>query len=426
MREAAGAAGSESPRAQTEGAQTEGAQDRIEERIRQREIDSYGVLGQQPARDLQALVELAAQVCEVRGAAICLITEAETHHVAAVGLEPATCPREDSLCGRVFHESQPVLIPDMLEDPRFVDHPLVNGQVSTVRFYANVRLVTSAGVPIGTLCVADFEPRTMSYEQHGALQTLADRVVDVLELRLRARQLEQALRDLAEARDELHRSNEQLAIFAGQVSNDLLTPLIGVLGYTEMLAERPLVAKDERASWLAERALSSGERMHDMLEELVAYAQVGEGHGYVDVDLTRLADEVRTDLSTALASARAELMFDTLPTVRGDQAQLRAVLSNLIGNATKFARPGVFPEISVAARRVGVRWRVEVSDNGVGIPVHRRSEVFGLLARSGVTPAEGSGIGLTTCKRIIEAHGGEIGLGVSPAGGALVWFELPG
>ena len=113
-----------------------------------------------------------------------------------------------------------------------------------------------------------------------------------------------------------------------------------------------------------------------------------------------------------------------LPTVTGDPVQLGAVVQNLVANAAKFTRPGEKANVEIAACRIAGGWRVEVSDRGPGIAEADRERVFEALAR--VDPeVEGSGIGLTTCRRIVEAHGGRIGVKASRRGGTTAWFELP-
>ena len=103
---------------------------------------------------------------------------------------------------------------------------------------------------------------------------------------------------------------------------------------------------------------------------------------------------------------------------------LYSVALNLVTNALKFARPGTSPRVEVTAARGDETWRVSVSDNGMGIPADRRDEVFGLFHRADERVA-GHGIGLSTTRRLVEAHGGRVGADESSSGGAVVWFELP-
>lgn len=387
-------------------------------------IQRYGVLDAPGGRDLQALVHLAAQLCGVPHAAINLITEAEQHQVATAGFDPSVCSREDSMCAAVLHDCHVVLVPDASRDDRFRENPFVTGEIGDVRFYASAPLVTPQGVVIGRLCAFDVEPRDLSSGQSELLTALAERVVDALELRLRTRQLEQSLTQLTEARDELHRSNEKLTVFAGQISHDLRTPLTALLANVEMLAGESVLRDDPALRPLADGALRAGRRMTRMIQDIHAHALLGATLDRVPVDLSVLVSEVVSDLRPTIHEAGAQIAVGRLPTVCADAQQLYSVILNLLANAVKFRRPGVSPEITVDAREEAGGFRVRISDNGPGVPVGQRTRVFELFARDSSAP--GSGIGLATAKRIVEAHGGEIGLLDAEGGGTTVWFWLPG
>lgn len=370
------------------------------------EIGKYRVLTEPPRSDLLALVEVAAQIAQVPMATINLITDTEQVQVATHGFDASVCRREDSMCNVVLHDGAPVVVPDASQDERFRDNPFVTGVIGDVRFYATHQLRTPDGIVIGTLCVFDTVPRTLTDEQEHALVGLADRVVDLLELELRTR--------------ELNRSNEQLAAFAGQVSHDLRNPLTAVTMSLQMIAEG-LEAGDAR-SFLVQRALSGAGRMQSLIDDLLAYARVGAELQRVPVDLAAVLADVREDLAAPLADAT--VVVGDLPTVVGDPVQLRAVVQNLVANAAKFTRPGEPPYLEVDGTRLEGGWRIEVCDRGPGIPEDQKDRVFQPLARID-EDVEGSGIGLSTCRRIIAAHGGRIGLANAAYGGTCAWFELP-
>jgi signal transduction histidine kinase len=386
------------------------------------EIAQYAVLGVPPRRDLQALVALAAQICQVPSAVINLITASEQVQIAAVGMDPSVCAREDSMCAAVLHETEPVIVPDASRDPRFAENPFVTGAIGEVRFYAANHLVTPQGVAIGTLCVFDDQPRELDETQRAALRTLADRIVDSLELGHRTRQLERSLEQLRGARDELRRSNEQLAHFAGQAAHDLRNPLTSVSMSLELLQRHPSILEDEEAGQLVEGAIGGTSRMDLMITELLEYGRVGGNLRRTDVDLASVMADVRTDLAGELQGV--DLVVGELPVVRGDRTQLSAVLQNLVANAVKFTRPVRSPRVTVCARRVATGWRVEVSDNGRGVPPENRERVFEPMVR-GTTRVDGVGLGLAICARVVRAHGGDIGIDDAPDGGACVWLELP-
>jgi signal transduction histidine kinase len=210
-------------------------------------------------------------------------------------------------------------------------------------------------------------------------------------------------------------SPDELAAFAGQVSHDLKNPLAAI-GMSLEMASEEAGSLDPDGSVLAsllDRAAGAADRMRDMIDALHDYAIAGTGLAPDRVDLAELVADLAP---TARASA--------LPTVTADPDQMRMLLANLLGNATQFAREGGTSTVAVDAARIGDRWRVEVVDDGRGIPADDRERVFEPMVRLDKT-VPGTGVGLSTCKRIVEAHGGTIGLAAAPGGGTVAWFELP-
>ncbi|MCH1866832.1 ATP-binding protein [Nocardioides sp. CFH 31398] len=403
--------------------------------VRAAAIRKYGVLADPHRDDLRALTEVAAMVADVPMATINLITEHEQHQIAAVGFDAAVCSREDSMCASVLTEAEPVVLSDASTDARFAHNPFVTGEIGRVRFYASHQLVTPTGETIGTLCVFDTRPRTITPERRSALKALADRVVDLLELHLRSEELAAAVADLESARQELQRSNEHLTAFAGQVSHDLRGPLTAVSTSLMMLADEleaehtvarsgdgadPTVGSD--SDFLVARALSGATRMQSLIDGLLSFARVGGELRREPVDMDLVARTVQQDLAVDLEGATVEVT--DLPTATGDPVQLRAVLQNLVANAAKYTRPGEPAHLTIRGERRDGWVRVEVHDRGPGVPADKRESVFRPLVQlDSRTP--GSGIGLATCQRVVESHGGRIGLDDSSYGGTLAWFELP-
>ena len=387
-------------------------------------LERYEVLDTPPRSELLALVDLAARVAGVPMATINLITDTEQHQVATYGFDGRVCSYDAAMCTAVVEGGAPIVTYDARDDERFRSNPFVTGDLGSVRFYASHPLTSPDGVTVGTLCVFDERPRQLDIDQAGMLATLADRVMDVLELELRSRQLESTVGELEAARARLESSNERLAAFAGQVSHDLKNPLTALglsLGLMEEEVE-DLGAVDGALGQLLTRAARGATRMEAMINELLDFAWLGGSPQLVDVDLD-------TVLAEALADVDGALPYDAvtvraLPTVPGDATQLRVVLQNLLANAARFTVQGEPPQVEVSGDRVGERWRVEVADRGRGVPEEHRERVFEPLARVDKSEA-GNGIGLATCRRVISAHGGTIGLDPRPGGGTIAWFELP-
>lgn len=359
--------------------------------------------------ELSALCELAALVCGVPNAAVNLIDDRTQHQVAAYGVDPTICATDDSMCVVAVAGGTDIHVADAHLDERFAANPWVDGRLGNVRLYATALLRTPAGLDVGTLCVFDERPGRLPDHRLAALSKLADRVVDVLELQLRTRELAGTVRELA-------RSQEHLAAFAGQVSHDLKTPLTASLGYAELLSELPVVAGDADASRYAQRCLATGQRMLAMIEKLLDFARIGGSLDRRRTSLDELMPLVLEDLGGLAHDAAITWSGDEFT---ADPLQVRVLLQNLVGNALTYRGSAGRCEVRVETLDTPVGTELIVADNGCGIPADRRNDVLLPLARLR-TDVPGTGLGLATCSRIVAAHGGTLHLADTPGGGLTV------
>jgi hypothetical protein len=168
------------------------------------------------------------------------------------------------------------------------------------------------------------------------------------------------------------------------------------------------------------------DRMQALVRDLLAWARVEtRGASLLEVAMDDALDAAVAGLTTAREETGAVVTRDALPRVRGDQTQLTALFQNLLGNSIKF-RSAAPPRIHVGAVRAGEHWRFTVTDNGIGIPVGQETRVFVIFQRLHTREEyPGTGIGLALCKRIVERHGGAIGVAPAEPAGTTVWFTLP-
>jgi signal transduction histidine kinase len=383
-------------------------------------IAEYRLL-QTPPDALRSVVELAAFITEVPMATINIITADAQHSIATVGFDPMICRREDSMCAITVTTGVSIAIEDASVDDRYRSNPFVNGELGHVRFYANQPLVI-AGERIGTLCVFDTVPHEVDDHRRNLLAVLADRVVDILELERQTRYLQTTLERTEELRDELRRSNDQLSAFAGQISHDLASALTSVVMSLELVHEelegRPDVPPTIE-DWV-ETGLRGTSRMEAMIRDILAYARLGGELRRTLIDLAEVVQAARFDVGVFDGDPR--ITVGPLPVVSADPTQLRAVFQNLLSNGLKFG--GDEPRVQVSAVREGDAWLIEVADRGSGIDPDDVYRVFEPLVRVR-TDVEGNGIGLSTCRRIVQAHGGTIGIRPRDGGGTVAWFRLP-
>lgn len=250
----------------------------------------------------------------------------------------------------------------------------------------------------------------------GVVQEITQRILSERELERHAQELEQ--------------SNQDLERFAYIASHDLQEPLRAISGFLDLLARRYEGELDDKAQHYISRAVTGAERMRSLIEGLLAYSRVeSRGHPPEEVDAESLLNGVTTMLSTQLEETGGEITHGPLPTVMADREQLAHVFQNLISNALKFHREGAAPHVHVSATDEGERWRFSVTDDGVGIPEERQTEVFEIFRR--LHPRDvypGDGVGLALCRRIIDRHDGRIWVQSPPEDrdtGTTFHFTLP-
>jgi light-regulated signal transduction histidine kinase (bacteriophytochrome) len=238
---------------------------------------------------------------------------------------------------------------------------------------------------------------------------------------------------LDEQTEELRRSNAELEQFAYVASHDLQEPLRKVASFCQLLEKRYGDKLDDRGVEYIGFAVDGAKRMQVLINDLLTFSRVGRLNAmYIDVDLDATLDSALTNISSAVEESGAQIVrpHDGLPKVLGDPTLLTMVWQNLLGNAVKFRRDGVAPQIVIECKPSEVGrddgWNFSVSDNGIGIPEEFVDKVFVIFQRlHGRDSYTGTGIGLALCKKIIEHHGGLIWIDTSYTGGTRFRFTLP-
>jgi signal transduction histidine kinase/DNA-binding response OmpR family regulator len=278
---------------------------------------------------------------------------------------------------------------------------------------------------VGALVVRRKRPGGFSDETCELLSTLASQSAIALVNARLYQQLERQSTELAEA--SRHKSE-----FLASMSHELRTPLNAVIGFSEVLLERMFGDLNDRQADYLQDILSAGRHLLALLNDVLDLSKVEAGHMELDLRSFDAAEALTYSLS--LVRERAvqhgiDLALDASPRelglVRADELRFKQIILNLLSNAVKFTPDG--GRVRVAARRVEGALEVTVTDNGVGIAPEDQKRIFDSFQQGGRTAssAEGTGLGLTLTRRIVELHGGTVWLESAVGVGSTFGFRIP-
>jgi PAS domain S-box-containing protein len=238
-------------------------------------------------------------------------------------------------------------------------------------------------------------------------------------------ELKRAERELARRTLDLERSNAELERFAYVASHDLQEPLRAVASHVQILEQDYQGRLDAEADESIRCAVEGAQRMHDLINDYLAYSRIRTGSEPLLPTASGKALEIAlNNLDRSIREASASVACDEMPRVLADSSQMVQLFQNLVGNAVKF-RGDDPPRIRVSAVREEGAWRFSVSDNGIGIDPEHSSRIFSMFQRLHTQDRyPGTGIGLAICKKIVDRHGGRIWVESQPGLGATFHFTL--
>lgn len=362
-------------------------------------LHSLDILDTPPDPAFDRITHLAKRLFGCPIVLVSLVDDARQWFKSAVGLDVEETPRELAFCAHAILESTILEVSDASKDPRFSDNRLVKGE-PWIRFYAGAPLEVSPGVRLGTLCLIDRRPRTLSSLERGWLRTLADTVVDLL----RAHRCSIAL-------SSMRRTLEEEAAEARAVGEALEQSVALPLARLHTLDSSEGDEAHAAVRDLAERARTASKNIAALLRTpVVSLAALQE------VDVASIVADVVSMLKTVHRDTTVDVSIEVEP-VSTEPAMIHQVFFQLLDNAFRHGAS----QIVVRAQLDDGWWVASVADDGAGIPPERIVDVFGPC----VSLAGRDGMGLTLARRLIRTLGGRLWLDAEQIGGTIVRFELP-
>ena len=252
------------------------------------------------------------------------------------------------------------------------------------------------------------------------------------EVRKTATYLEEQSDELTRLNEELGKANRMKSDFLANMSHELRTPLNSIIGFSDMLLTEEIGPLSEMQRDFLDTVARNGRHLLQLISELLDLSKIEAGHLRLTlepVDLRQLlheaADSVRAQTEKRHHRLDLDLPGDPL-SVTADHVRVRQVLLNLLSNAIKFTPEG--GQVRLAGRPESDGVRIEVGDTGIGISPADQQKLFRgfvQLDPSASRHYEGTGLGLALCKRLVELHGGRIGVDSDHGRGSTFWFTLP-
>jgi GAF domain-containing protein len=379
---------------------------------------------------LDTLVESAARLCEAESAAIHRPVGDAYPFIASHGYSEKyeeymrthpIKPSRGSVLGRAVLLGETVHVADVEADP---DYALTEARkIGGFRTVLGVPLMRE-GIPIGIIMLTRSEVRPFTDKQIALATTFADQAVIAIENVRLFDEIQDKSRQLEEA--SKHKSQ-----FLANMSHELRTPLNAILGYTELIVDGVYGDMPEKAQATLKRITANGKHLLGLINDVLDLSKIEAGQLTLSLDDYSMKDVVNSVYGAVEPLAadkkiafKAEIAPD-LPSGRGDERRLTQVLLNLVGNAIKFTDTG---EVAIRASASDGAYAVSVRDTGPGISEADQAKLFQEFqqADDSITRKKGgTGLGLAISKRIVEMHGGRIGLESQVGKGSTFTITLP-
>lgn len=234
------------------------------------------------------------------------------------------------------------------------------------------------------------------------------------------------IQEIVDSRNALLHKNEELERFASVASHDLKEPLRMISRFMSLLKKNYGGQLDEKAEKYINFSVDAANRMTILVNDLLDYAKIGgDDAPFVKIDANQLLEEIVLLFSASLEVKNGKIEIEKLPSIIGKITPIKTLFYNLIGNAIKYQNPNTAPFIKVSGKGDNGEWEFCIEDNGIGIAPQHSEEIFQIFRRLHTKEEySGTGMGLATCNKIVNQHGGEIWVESEEGKGSKFFFTI--
>ena len=384
-------------------------------------LRSLDILDTLPEQEYDQITKLVASICDTPIALISLLDEDRQWFKSKVGVDHCETHKSHSFCNFAIQSEDDIMeVFDAREDDRFQNNPLVHGEDNVV-FYAGVPLKDKNGYALGTLCVIDHQPRTLSTKQKEGLQFLANQVIKLFELH-------SINSGLKKTQEQLREKNYQLKNFAGVVSHDMKMPLANMIVTIDVLKAKYKDKLDDAGLEYLRNLKKSSFQLSDYISNILTHYEsdsiTSDEDSLEKFDLHTLIEDI-VEMMDIGDDCDITFPEESIP-IYTNRVALEQILLNLIGNSIKYNdKPKI--EIDIDFKVDDEFYQFFVKDNGIGIPESKQKEIFNLfstVAENDRKGNKGNGIGLSTVKKMIHNLGGKISVSSIEGKGTTFQFTI--
>lgn len=409
------------------------------EAARQSALDTLGILDTLPEERYDRITRLAKNLFEVPIALLSLVDNERQWFKSAQGLDASETSRDISFCGHAILDDEPFIIGNAIEDERFIDNPLVLNDPS-IRFYAGHPIKTVNGSNIGTLCIIDSKPKTMTDDDIRLLNDLAFLIQQEIQNIELTRQVNDKEAALIFAKEKAEIADQEKTLILANMSHELRTPLHSILSFSDLGFRK---TEDDKAKKYFDNINVSANRLTTLIDNLLDMSRLESRQmpiNYKPHDIIALVKQQIENIEPIADKKNIAIKFQSVQSsieAEYDPELLCQVIINLLSNAVKYSQENTVVNVLAYQMDKMLRGkhqdviRLSVQDEGIGIPVIELDKVFDRFIQSSKTDtkAGGTGLGLPISKEIIKLHRGQI-WAESPANpetktGSVFHLEIP-